>query len=61
MQRRIILTMVAAALVACGASDPVGPEIPSNPPVSKTFHPPAPTTYSRRTTAVDATVKVLFA
>jgi hypothetical protein len=61
MQRRIILTIVAAALAACGASDPVGPDISSNPPVSKTFHPPAPTTYSGRATAVDATVKVLFA
>ena len=61
MQRRIIVMSIAAALAACGPTDPVSPEISSNPAVSKTFHPPAPTTYSGRATAVDATVKVLFA
>ena len=61
MQRRIIIMSIAAALAACGPTDPVGPELSSNPPASKTFHPPAATTYSGRATAVDATVKVLFA
>jgi hypothetical protein len=61
LQRRIIVMSIAAALAACGPTDPVGPEVSSNPAVSKTFHPPAPTTYSGRATAVDATVKVLFA
>ena len=61
MQRRIIVMSIAAALAACGPTNPVGPDISSNSPVSKTFHPPAPTTYSGRATAVDATVKVLFA
>ena len=61
MQRRIILISMAGAFAACGPTNPVGPDLSSNAPVSKTFHPPAPTTYSGRATAVDATVKVLFA
>jgi hypothetical protein len=61
LQRRIIVMSIAASLAACGPTDPVSPAISSNPPESRTFHPPALTTYSGRATAVDATVKVLFA
>jgi hypothetical protein len=61
LQRRIIFMSMAAALASCGPANPVGPDVSSNPSASKTFHPPAPSTYSGRATAVDATVKVLFA